>query len=305
MPDSEITTSVLSDFNSVTAKRYRRWRDIKDVLTRYLMAAGGVSVLVAIVLIAFYLLYVVLPMFKPAHIEHLDTHKLPGDSNDRTVHYAMEEQHEVGLRVTDTGNLYFFNTKEGSIINQYDLLKDKDSNLTSFSAGDSTQSVLAFGTDDGKVFLVQHLYEVTYPEDKRLITPYLFYPLGDSFINLADGISIQAVSAQSDGETTTIAALTDDDRLIIRQYIKEESFLDDEVTLSTEEGIIPVAENLNKIVLDVEQRELYTTDEKGFIDYYDISNINSPRLIQHIHAVPEGTQITSIEFLSGGISICR
>ena len=72
MNSNETTAVVLDhDFNSSSARSYRKWRHIKDVATRYLMAFGGVSVIAAIVLIAFYLLYVVVPMFKSAEIEKL------------------------------------------------------------------------------------------------------------------------------------------------------------------------------------------------------------------------------------------
>src|SRR3972149_12017422 len=115
---SELTSrpSLLPDFNAPAAVSYRRWRGIKDRAARHLMALGGISVLIAIILIAFYLLYVVLPMFRPAHIELLSSYQLPGNSQDRSVYYAMEEQHEIGLRVTDQGSLYFFNTRDGSLI---------------------------------------------------------------------------------------------------------------------------------------------------------------------------------------------
>ena len=46
MNSNETTADVLDhDFNSSSARSYRKWRHIKDVATRYLMAFGGVSVI--------------------------------------------------------------------------------------------------------------------------------------------------------------------------------------------------------------------------------------------------------------------
>ena len=98
-----ITDSLLPDFNSPAVLRHRHWRHIKDISTRYLMAIGGISVIITIVLIAFYLLYVVIPMFKPADIEHIASYTLPGNSEEKTLYYAMEEQHEIALRITADG----------------------------------------------------------------------------------------------------------------------------------------------------------------------------------------------------------
>ena len=215
----------------------------------------------------------------------------------------MEEQHEVGFRATDAGIIYFFNTKDGSIIDEYKLFTNDNESITAFSTGDAAKAVFGYGTEDGRVLLAQHLYKVTYPDDIRVITPQLFYPLGETPLKLTDGIAIKNLSVQSDEELTTIAALTDDARLIIRQYTKEESLLGDEEKLTIEEGVVSVSDKANKIILDVEQREIYISDGDGFIDYYDVSNVSSPRLVQHVHAVPESVEITSLKFLSGGISI--
>ncbi|MCG8324905.1 MAG: phosphate ABC transporter permease, partial [Thiotrichales bacterium] len=107
MSDTASSASLLPDLDSDTARRYRSWRHIVDVTTRYLMAFGGISVIIAIVLIAFYLFYVVLPMFKAAHVEQLDAYPLPGNSAAPSLYYAMEEQREVGLRLDAKGELNF------------------------------------------------------------------------------------------------------------------------------------------------------------------------------------------------------
>ena len=301
---SNTISDLLPDFNSVQARRHRSWRHIKDITTRYLMATGGISVIIAIVLIAFYLLYVVLPMFRPATMERTATYHLVGEPADQTAYYAMEEQHEIGLRATDSGSLYFFRTKDGTLVDEYRLFKDQDDRISAFSAGDPSQALLAYGTNDGKALFVEHKYKVTYPNDIRLITPYLSYPLGEAPVTIdPDGARIEKITAQSDEEQTTIAALTEDARLIIASFTKQTSFLDDEVKIDRKESTIPVTNRITHLLLDVEQRELYLADDKGNISYYDVSDKTSPRLVQRVHAVPEGIDITSLKFLSGGISI--
>jgi len=69
------------------------------------------------------------------------------------------------------------------------------------------------------------------------------------------------------------------------------------------ESSIPVHGRISHLVMDVEQRELYLADNTGTIYFYDISDKQAPRLVQRITAVPEGVQITALQFLSGGISI--
>ena len=116
--DENLADTLLPDFNSSSARSYRQWRHVKDVATRYLMAFGGIGVIIAIVLIAFYLLYVVLPMFKPADMEQITSYSPPGETIGQSVFYAMEEQHEVGLRVTEQAEVVFFTTGNGEIRQQ-------------------------------------------------------------------------------------------------------------------------------------------------------------------------------------------
>ena len=205
MPDTSDTSPVqLPDFRSAAARRHRKLRHFKDVLTRYLMATGGIGVIVAIVLIAFYLLYVVLPMFRPAGLEQEASYPVPG-SAAATAHYAMDEYHEIGLRATWQGEIGFFRTGSGELLGEHALFDGITEEITAFAAGDPTQALLAFGTDGGRVLLVRHEYKVSYPEGtERLITPALSYPLGEAPVDISrNGAPVRLVSAQSADDRPT------------------------------------------------------------------------------------------------------
>ena len=51
------------DFNTPALKKYRAFRFLKDRMARWGVAAGGIGVILAILMIFFYLLYEVLPLF--------------------------------------------------------------------------------------------------------------------------------------------------------------------------------------------------------------------------------------------------
>ena len=297
--------TLLPDFSSSSAKTYRKWRHVKDVATRYLMAFGGISVIIAIVLIAFYLLYVVLPMFKPADMELLKTYSLPGQTNGHSVVYAMEEQHEVGLRVTDLGEVVFFSTGNGDVREQINLNIPAGTSITSVSSGDPDQRMIGLGLSNGNVILFQHNYAVTFPNDIRLITPSLFFPFGEEPLQvISDGSSIKHLSVQFDGEQATIVAHNTSARLNVLSLTREENMLSDEVETTKESGVVTLdSTEVSALRSDVEQRELYVADKSGNIYYYDITDKTSPRLVQKVRAVQNGAEITSLEFLSGGISI--
>ena len=297
-------SSLLADFNSAEAQKHRYYRHLKDVMMRYMMALGGISVIVAIVIIAFYLVYVVLPMFKPAQIEQVADYPVPGGTGTGSLYYAMEEQREIGLRVTGDGNAVFFNTADGNLVHRESLLQETQAQIAAFAAGDPSQRLLALGLNDGTALLALHEYRVTYPDDIRVIHPGIDWPAGREPIKVDDsGQAITMIAAQYDEDQTTIAALTEDQRLLLLNMVEEESFLSDEAEITTTRSQIPVAGKVTFLLMDVEHRELYVAEQGGLISYYDISDKADPVLVQRVQAVSIPTEITGMSFLSGGISI--
>jgi len=149
---------------------------------------------------------------------------------------------------------------------------------------------------------------VTYPNGtNRVIVPEIEFPLGAETIQVdPQGQALTMLSVQSIDDRTTFAALTSDKRVVLKSVIKEEDFLDDTAfTLTEKAAEISLSESaaITHLRLDIDQRELYLADNKGFIHYYDVQNTAAPRLIQKVKAVPTGVDITSVEFLTGGISI--
>lgn len=299
----EMNAPALSpDFDTAAAQRRRRYRHFKDVLMRCLVALGGVSVIIAIVLIAFYLLYVVLPMFKPPRLELLAGYPAPAGRESATLHYAIEARRELGLRVTASGAAVFFNTGDGATVARQSLLADVSAPLTAFAAGDPAQRLLALGLADGTALLARHEYRVSYPDDVRVIAPAVAWPQGRAPLAIDEqGRALTMIAAQSDDEQTTIAALTEDQRLVLVNLAEEDDFPLGGGGMTRAQ--VPVAPGVTHLLLDVEQRELYAAGRDGLVSYYDVSDKARPRLAHRVQAVNPPAQITSLAFLSGGISV--
>ena len=286
-----------------SAAKYEKWRHIKDIATSYAMALGGISVIIAIVLIAFYLFYIVIPMFRPADIESVGRYPLPGDAGSGSLLYAMDEYHELGLRVTDGGEAVFFTAENGRIRKRFTV--PGGAKITAHSAGDPATRAMALGYSNGTALLFQHEYALSYPGDQRMITPAIHYPLGREPLTIDEqGGQIQRLAVQFLEGEGTFVALTEDQRVIMVNVAREESLLSDEIKLVHTATEIPVsAASIEFIRLNVDARELYLTDGDGFIYFFNVSNKQKPRLVQKIKAVEDGITITGLEFLSGGVSI--
>lgn len=110
------------DFNTPAMVRKRRVRAFKDRLTHWYVAIGGLAVLAAITLIFFYLAYVVAPLFKGASLTSepvLNTAWMQDAGAPLMI--AIEEQNQIGMRISDKGEVIFFNVKDGAELHKVAL----------------------------------------------------------------------------------------------------------------------------------------------------------------------------------------
>ena len=303
----KLVKTLLPDFNTKAARHYRAWRHCKDLATRGLMACGGIGVIGAITIIAFYLFYVVAPMFWPASIEHVGSYDLPGAEgfgDKTTLLYAMDERHEVGLRITADAVATFFSVETGQLTQQIPLVASEHVVVHSYAAGDPTQRTVALGLSDGTVQLIKYNFLVSYPNDLRQITPQVLFPYGSEPLQLdLQGQAITKLAYQANDEQATIIGLTEDSRIILLSLQREETWFDSEAAINHIRTEIPLHRPILSIALNADQRELYLPDDTGSLSYFDVSNKSKPRLVQQIKAVPDEVRTTSLQFLAGGISI--
>ena len=90
---------------TVRLTKMPRRRRLVNSMTRLIVGLGGAGVIAAIVLIFFYLLWVVAPVFSPAGIEPGSDYPL---SSGDTLLVTTNETDEVGLRITRSGDATFF-----------------------------------------------------------------------------------------------------------------------------------------------------------------------------------------------------
>ncbi len=164
---SEINTPIKQppSIKISSGEYYQRWRLIKDALARYGVVAGGLGVIVAIVLIFFYLLYVVYPLFISATAESVSEYAVPEQALGNTLLLEMEEQNEIGARFTDSGQVVFFEAATGKTILTQAVAIPEGAHITSFAQGSPiNEGAVIYGLSDGRAVVVKHQYKVTYPE---------------------------------------------------------------------------------------------------------------------------------------------
>ena len=292
-----------SELNRYESLRFR-WRMFLDKFMRHAVAIGGVSIIIAITLIFLYLLIVVFPIFESAKIKQHASYALT-DSNPVILHVAMEERGEVALRVEGNGKLIFFRTGNGETVLEHVPKLAKGVKIVSFANSDPARDIIAFGLSNGHVLVLKHKYVVTFPDNKRLITPEVEYPMGEEPILVdTQDEPIVDLAVQVGEEGATIAAATDDNRLTLVSFVKEESLLDETAKFERTSVSVPYpATEITKLLIDKDQRELYIASEGGNLTFFDIQEKDEPKLLQHITITEKGAELTALASLTGGISI--
>lgn len=287
------------------SETYQRWRKIKDQLARYGVVAGGLGVIVAIVLIFFYLMYVVYPLFVSAESHALYQYDLPEKSAGKSLYLTTEEQNEVAVRFTDQGQAVFFVTASGEVLKTEPVGIPEGVSISSFSVGTESRGYVAYGLSNGGIIVARHKYRTTYPDDKRLITPELAFPLGEQVLQIdPEGHALTHIALRVNESGSTFVARTDDNRVLLTNFFKEESLFADEDSFERINIKLDInTENLEFLLLDKEQRNLYLVTRDGHLSLFDISDKEHPELLQHTKLLNVGEQLTNLVFLTGELSL--
>ncbi|HSH29086.1 MAG TPA: ABC transporter permease subunit [Thiohalobacter sp.] len=304
MSDAPANSSAVIDrIPEASQRRRRRWRVFKDGAARHGVTVGGIGVIIAAVLIFFYLLYVVLPLLKPGSAEPVTDYAVPGSGE--TLHLAMEAQGEIAVRFTNTGEAVFFRTRNGTPVARFAVPLPEGAEISAFAAATPESRIVAYGLSDGTALLVRHDYRISYPDDARRITPELHYPLGRGPLEVApDGAALTRLAVQSGGGSTTLVGLTAAGDLQLSRIRVETSFLGDETEMvRSHQRLSLTLTGPEFLQIDPQQRTLYVANRDGELARYDIDGGDAPVLLEQISIGEGGAEVTRLELLTGGISL--
>ena len=281
------------------------WRHAKDRIASFVMEFGGVSVIIAIVLIFFYLLYVVIPVFASPEAESLASYDLPAPLAGHTLHLAMEEQNVMGVRFTSEAQAVFFNVDSGAIVRTDTFLKlEKGVAITAFAVSDLAKNDIIVGLSDGTVLPVRATFRIHFEAQQKIIEPALEYPLGSEPIAVAKSAAISSVAFRiGEGMATILAATRDRSLYVVKMEQESSLFSDDDAAWQT---TISNLENIGEVftvLVNTDQRIAYVALVSGEVINIDISDSDQAQILNRVQMVKGAERLTSFRFLTGGISL--
>ena len=116
---NEIDAKYVTNIGEFDKSRRDKVRNLKDRLFGLFMSVGGVSVIGAILLIFFYLLYVVFPLIYGASIEKVFS--IDGPRSESSLLLDIDEYDEIGLNIYPDGVAIFSSLLDEKIIKRSSL----------------------------------------------------------------------------------------------------------------------------------------------------------------------------------------
>jgi phosphate transport system permease protein len=284
--------------------KLRRVRHAKDVITRFLVSTAGYGVVISLALIFVFLFIEVVPLLRNASLGDPVSYTVPG-SDGETLYIASERYQEAAVRFVRDGTASFYDPTDGRRLAQRVIAFD-GAEVVSFGSGEPRTGLVVYGLSDGRAAVIRHEYDITYPDDVRLVSPKLSLPLDQELLTVdSEGQALNVVTVQQGATGIAIAAATADGRLLLSRFSSRRSFLTGEtefIPSSYELPSPPAAPT--RILVDITMRILLVGDAQGFVHYYDISRPAEARLMDSRRVI-EGdvASVTAMEYLLGTVSV--
>lgn len=280
-----------------------RSRLFKDRFAKFSITAGGIMVLIALLLIFFYLLYVVQPIFESAKVETRDSFVL--SNADQIAGLGVEEQTEVAFLLSKQGNVDFYSVeKQGFGKKLKSLAVPLDSDVSSFAVSAPFQGHYAYGLENGSVVLVAPKFLVTFPNNERKLTPRLGYPLGeDKPLQVdAEGAAIKQFAFSHYEDKTAVVAQTEDKRVIFSSFVVEENMFSGEVEWLVERTELDVEGRVDQLLMSPDTTRTFVRSANQ-IYVYDTRDPSDVELIQMLAANEENANLVAAQLLAGANSL--
>lgn len=279
-----------------------RSRLFKDRLAQFGITVGGVMVLIALLLIFFYLLYIVQPIFESAKVEKRDSFNLI--NAEQIVGVGVEEQTEVAYLLSQQGSVDFYSVEKANFGKKLKTLEvTLPSDVSSFATSAPFQGQYAYGLENGSVKIVIPKFMVTFPNNERKLTPRLDYPLGELALEVDEqGAAIKRFAFSHFEDKTAVVALTADKRVLFSSFVAEENMFSGEVEWLVERTELDVAGRVDELLMSPDTTRVFVRSANQ-IYVYDTRDPSEVEQIQLLSANEENANIVAAQLLAGANSL--
>ncbi len=281
-----------------------RKRRAKDRLASVGVTTGGILVLVALLLIFFYLLYVVKPIFAGASVESAVSLQVPVKGT--TAILGTDEQNQLAYRFSHQGDVDFFSLdkESGHPVGGVLLHQTVSDDVTAVANTSMGKPLIIYGLANGQAKAVQPEFVATYPEgQKRVTQAALKYPLGEEPIVLdQEGHAITNLAYEAKSDKRVFAFATETGVQLLVQS-GEENFLSGEVEWQSQAYRLPeITGKIEQLIL-TPNLDVLLVRVGNLLSIYNIATPDNITLKASLQVNAQHANVTNISLLSGASSL--
>ncbi|HEV7298113.1 MAG TPA: hypothetical protein VGN72_02030 [Tepidisphaeraceae bacterium] len=319
-------------FTGITRRATRRSVKVTDAVAKYVITIGGIGVVVCFAAIIGFLLYTVVPLFKPAEIDQKLSTNLPAPAPTTAPSAAgnpMAMQIDEYLKsfwlLDDRGQLSIYRTAAAELVRTEAL---SDAPVTAMT---NHRNVVAIGREDGTARVGRIRQEIEFLE--HLPDAMEGLKEGDSAIHdggvammtpagprvvrtvaeLSDPVAItkenpsaiRLIDYFSNDQLEVMAAQLDDGRLFFNTITKRNNVMTGKVTRRVNSYVLPVpaykgAEKAASLLLGLNGRMVFVIYADGYCLRYNTDSPAEAYVAEEIDLLPQaGVTVTKVQMLLG------
>jgi len=287
-----------------------RRRLILDRLARWIVSAGGLAIIVAILGILVFILLEVWPLLRSPRVTVARRLEVPLAAPGAQIGAVLSDEHRAALAaLTTDGRVLTVDPDSGKVLKSDDVLgaglpqPSARPTLTELKTQPESR-LLTAATSDGRVLLVPVAFDISFSDQGKRATATTVGPPELLEVDL-QGRAVRHFAAQVDGEGSAtvaaeIAAGEGPETLAIVRRATEENAITGEKTASAIRHEARLPGPLTTLYLDAAQKNLYGGTSDGEILWWPLQD-GEPGTVTTVSA---GTSpITALTTLIGGRSL--
>ncbi len=269
--------------------------------TRIFITLGGWTILIVLMLIFIYLLYVVLPIFKPVTAQLTQEWNFP----EPAVRYLeIDEKRQTALRVNAKGELATFSLQQDTLDLMSSLtpvnlaFTDKP---TAIAKKQQINPYWIYGFANGHVGLFQTQFKAaTDPQSPKTLAVH--YPFGRNPLAIApENVPLRQVTFEKKQDKALIAALSDTGSLYLQFFFGDLNFLTGEVQWQAQPkpDLQAIPKQIDQVLIAQDVRYLFLRKENSLL-IFDIQNPYQIKLKEAFELTRKNeSNVRFIQLLSG------
>jgi len=295
----DISSLLEQELNSPRIRARRKFRAWKDRFAQRAIALGGLSVIAAITLIFFYLLYEVVPLFKSASIQQESSFALSEPARSSTILTMFtEEQNEIAALLTESGQLLFINAKNGEPLSEQQLALP-DATITSLKVKTPGDDTLLLGLSNGQALAVATTFKVAFDsEGQRLgVKPQVTQLFNGKTLQLdPQQRPLTAITQQQSPDGMLLAGLVGDGQIVMALLRQRTDFISGEVEETLQPIDFPSSTLYQRLLIAPDHHFIFALHHSGRLDVYNARDLQNIQLLHTLPLVAPGQQVTQMVF---------